>query len=143
MTPEWLLNSMQTQFDSYDDIARTCNDEQLQAKPDIPAVKSIAEHLWCVVGARESYAKAISAGEWQGFSCSMASFNQEDFVEKMVESAQAVRDAVQGIEAPDVWDDTKRELLLTLHEHEVMHEGQLIRHMASLGYDIPKSVKWY
>jgi predicted alpha/beta hydrolase len=30
---------------------------------------SIGGQLWCVVGARHSYAKAARAGSWQGFSC--------------------------------------------------------------------------
>ena len=30
---------------------------------------SIGSQLWCVVGARESYVRAISAGKWQGFAC--------------------------------------------------------------------------
>jgi hypothetical protein len=39
--------------------------------PNLPSNR-IAGQLWCVVGARESYTKAIEMGEWKGFSCSLA-----------------------------------------------------------------------
>ncbi len=38
--------------------------------PNLPS-NQISGQLWCVVGARESYLKAIEAGEWKGFSCSL------------------------------------------------------------------------
>lgn len=57
----------------------------------------------------------------------------------MKESAEAARSTIDAVVE---WDDARTELLLTLNEHEVMHEGQIIRHMYGLGYEIPVSVKW-
>ena len=45
------------------------------------------------------------------------------------------------LEAVEEWTEVKSELLTTLNEHEVMHEGQLIRHLYGLGYSIPEPVK--
>jgi hypothetical protein len=41
---------------------------------DLPGLPSnrIAGQLWCIVGARESYTKAIESGGWKGFSCSLS-----------------------------------------------------------------------
>jgi uncharacterized damage-inducible protein DinB len=134
-----LIKNLESRFAAYNDIVTGCNDDALQAKLDIPKHKSLAEHLWCVVGARESYAAAIESGEWKGFSCSLQQFTQADFSEKLKESATVVLSAIDSV---DEWTEQRNEFLLTLNEHEVMHEGQLIKHMYGLGYDIPGSVKW-
>lgn len=40
---------------------------------DLPALPSnrIAGQVWCIVGARESYTRAIEKGTWAGFSCTL------------------------------------------------------------------------
>lgn len=134
-----LIKNMEARFAAYDDIIAGYSDETLQAKLNVPKHKSLAEHLWCVVGARESYAAAMEADEWKGFSCSLQQFTQADFSKKLKESAETVLSTINTI---DEWTDTRNEFLLTLNEHEVMHEGQLIRHLYGLGFDIPESVKW-
>ena len=134
-----LIKNLEARFAAYNDIIAGCSDENLQLKLEVPKNKSPAEHLWCVVGARESYAGAIEANEWKGFSCSLQQFMQADFSGKLRESATVVSSAIGTV---GEWTDTRNELLLALYEHEVMHEGQLIRHMYGLGYDIPESVKW-
>lgn len=134
-----LIKNLKERFSVYDDIIAGSGDERLQVKLEVPKNKSLAEHLWCVVGARESYAAAIAANEWKGFACSLQQFMQTDFSKKLKTSADAVLTAIESV---DDWTDTRSELLLTLYEHEVMHEGQLIRHMYGLGFDIPESVKW-
>ena len=35
---------------------------------DLPS-NSIGEQLWCIIGARESYLKAMRNEDWAGFSC--------------------------------------------------------------------------
>ncbi len=134
-----LIKNLEARFVAYTDIITGCSDEQLQQKLDVPRNKSLAEHLWCVVGARESYAAAIKADEWKGFSCSLQQFTQVDFSEKLKESAGVVLSCIGEVEE---WTEARNELVLALYEHEVMHEGQLIRHMYSLGYSVPESVKW-
>ena len=128
-----------TRFDAYADLAEQLTDELLHQKVDVPKHKSLAEHLWCVVGARESYATAIETGAWPGFSCSMESFTAKDFKAKLTESSNSVRSAVSGL---DAWSDEQSEFLATLAEHEVMHEGQIIRHMYALERELPASWVW-
>lgn len=134
-----IMNNMASRFSAYSEIVAGLNDASLQSRLEIPKNKSLAEHLWCVIGARESYARAIEADEWSGFACSLENYSQADFTLKLAESASGVLSAVGGVEQ---WTPGRTELLLALYEHEVMHEGQLIRHMYGLGYDIPESVKW-
>jgi len=54
-------------------------------------------------------------------------------------SSRAVQDAIAGI---CEWTPIRDELLLALAEHEVMHEGQIIRHVYGLEGTLPKSWKW-
>lgn len=134
-----IIKNLAARFAAYNDIIVGCSDEQLQLKSDVLKNKSLAEHLWCIVGARESYASAIGADEWKGFSCSLEQFTQAEFSDKLKTSAEV---ALSGISSVDKWTESRNALLLALYEHEVMHEGQLIRHMYGLELDIPESVKW-
>jgi len=56
-----ILENLKTRFAAYDDLALELDDAALDARIDVPKYKSLKEHLWCVVGARESYAKALKA----------------------------------------------------------------------------------
>ena len=134
-----LISRLRARFEAYEDLAKTLDQELLSKKIDIPRHKSLAEHLWCVVGARESYARALEAGTWSGFSCSMQSFNPEDFTTKLQESSTTVEAALAGISD---WNAERSELLARLAEHEVMHEGQIIRHMYALERELPDSWVW-
>ena len=136
---ELLVERIRSRFDAYNEIIASSDDEALIATLDVPKHKNLAEHLWCVVGARESYARALAAGEWVGFDCSLQAFGHTDFARKLEESATSV---LSVIDAVNEWDDVRTELLLTLNEHEVMHEGQIIRHLFGLESKIPTSVKW-
>jgi len=134
---ETVVQNLIKRFDSYAELIGI--DVNLSQKLDAPKHKSLGEHLWCVVGARESYAKALRSGEWDGFNCSMTEFLQTDFIEKLQTSAEDVKDAIKQI---DDWTQNRELLLLELSDHEVMHEGQIIRHLYGLGCEIPASVKW-
>lgn len=134
---ETVVQNLIKRFDSYAELIGI--DVNLSQKLDAPKHKSLGEHLWCLVGARESYAKALRSGEWDGFNCSMTEFLQTDFIEKLQTSAEDVKDAIKQI---DDWTQNRELLLLELSDHEVMHEGQIIRHLYGLGYEIPASVKW-
>lgn len=111
----------------------------MNQKIDVPKHKSLAEHLWCVVGARESYARAIEQGSWAGFGCSMQAFGAADFREKLKTSSSAVELAIRTVSD---WNDERSDLLATLAEHEVMHEGQIIRHIYALERELPESWVW-
>ena len=134
-----LIDALKTRFQSYDDLVTVTNDVDLSKKTEIPKHKSLAEHLWCVVGARESYARSITNGKWEGFNCSMKDFSHTAFVEKVRSSAAEVATAIEDVSE---WNKERDELLLALSEHEVMHEGQIIRHLYGTETKIPSSVKW-
>ena len=135
---EAVIQGLIERFNSYVDLVSS-SDIELSKKLDVPKHKSLGEHLWCIVGARESYAKALRAGKWDGFSCSMKEFSQSDFTEKLKASADEVRSAIEEIKD---WSQERDALLLALSDHEVMHEGQIIRHLYGIEYEIPSSIKW-
>ena len=134
-----LTSRLYSRLNAYADLAASLDDDVLHRTINVPKHKSLAEHLWCVVGARESYAKAIESGAWDGFSCSMDSFTAADFKTKLAESGEQVSNAVTGVES---WSDEQKDFLITLAEHEVMHEGQIIRHIYALELELPSSWTW-
>lgn len=136
---ELIVGRLLTRFQAYKDLAAVVDDALLNEKIDVPKHKSLAEHLWCLVGARESYARAIEQGSWAGFSCSMDAFSAADFAAKLAESGSAVELAIGNVSD---WTEERSDLLATLAEHEVMHEGQIIRHMYALERELPSSWVW-
>ena len=136
---ELIVSRLLARFSAYADLASMLDDDLLNRKIDVPRHKSLAEHLWCVVGARESYARSIEQGTWVGFSCSMTAFTANDFVGKLEESGAAVERAIG--EVTD-WSEERSSLVATLAEHEGMHEGQIIRHIYALEEELPESWVW-
>ena len=136
---ETIIRNLTARFAAFQDLLEQTDEAALQNRLDVPKSKSVAEHLWCVVGARESYARAIEAGAWQGFSCSMTSFSRDDFGQALNGSASAVVTALAAVEQ---WTEERDTLLATLNEHEVMHEGQIIRHLYGVEANPPESFRW-
>lgn len=131
--------ALEARFASYIDLISSVDDSALQRTIDLPKHKSLAQHLWCVVGARESYARAIHEGEWKGFNCSLTTTTQREISEKLESSAMLVMKTIKEV---TTWTAERDRLFISLAEHEVMHEGQIIRHMYALEMDIPNSVEW-
>jgi uncharacterized damage-inducible protein DinB len=136
---ETIIVNLKSRIESYADLITAIDADDLGVKLNVPGDKSVAEHLWCVVGARESYAQALITGEWQGFSCSLKKYERGDFEQSLASSGQALLAAIQGVTE---WSLAHDELLASVSEHEVMHEGQIIRHMYGLGRELPKSWRW-
>ena len=92
---------------------------------DIPGLPSnrIAGQVWCIVGARESYLKAIAAGGWQGFSCSLTSPRAK---EPVLAALDATQQSLGEFDFAHL-GDAQLDLAFALLEHEVQHHGQLIR----------------
>lgn len=92
---------------------------------DLPGLPSnrIAGQLWCVIGARESYTRAIVAGRWQGFSCSLTTPRVKQSVLAALQSTQERLNEIDftGLTAGQL------DLAFDLLEHEIQHHGQLIR----------------
>ena len=134
-----IIRNLQQRMYGYNELVTDIDRADLGVSLDVPKSKTIKDHLWCIVGARESYAKAIAAGEWCGFSCSMGSYERDDFAVALAGSAQTVLDVIARVTD---WTASRDDLLALLSEHEVMHEGQIIRHMYGLGLTLPKSWIW-
>jgi len=91
--------------------------------PNLPS-NSMGEQFWCIVGARESYLRAMQRGQWGGFSCSLKNSLAKDMVlAKLEDTSLAIMEFLQSA----TWTPVTVSFLLDLLEHEVQHHGQLIR----------------
>ena len=130
--------SVNRSVDLYRELVAAIPEPALQSK--LPGLRSnsVGQQLWCVIGARESYGRAIQAGEWKGFSCSLAG----DLCHVKSELAQALdrsgADLLAVLESGEVLTDNQSQLLLDLLEHETAHQGQLIRYLYGLNLTIPE-----
>jgi hypothetical protein len=104
--------------------------------PNLPS-NQIAGQLWCMVGARESYLKAIEAGEWSGFSCSLKSPREKQSV---LEALEGSFHRLNDIDFT-IFSETQKKLAFDLLEHEVQHHGQLIRYVFANQLTFPDSWK--
>ena len=99
---------------------------------------TIGEQFWCIVGARESYLKALENDKWMGFECSL---DWELCCDKSAVK-KALKDSGNNIKNfLDCNSDLNLELLINLLEHEVRHQGQLIRYVYGLKLNFPNSWK--
>jgi len=131
--------SFERSFGLYRDLIGGLNAETLGSKLNGVPSNTLGAQLWCVVGARESYARAVAAGAWAGFSCSLtAPTDRASVVASIRTSEDAVR---QVLTALDGDDDSRARLLVDLLEHETQHHGQLIRYLYGLRLPIPPSWK--
>ncbi len=103
---------------------------------DLPSNR-VAGQLWRIVGARESYTKAIEAGAWVGFSCSLDSPRIKPSV---LAALDATRSRLAEVDFTAL-TDAQLDLAFALLEHEVQHHGQLIRFVYANGLTFPESWK--
>ena len=114
--------------------------EEPSLKLDLPELPSntIAGQVWCMVGARESYLKAIQNEQWRGFSCSLEDANSKP---QVLEAFSRSRDAVIEFIENAKLSAMQLNFLLDLLEHEIQHHGQLIRYMYGNKLGFPQSWK--
>ena len=140
-TAEIIRERFERSFRLYHDLLSELPESALAATlPGLPS-NPIGGQLWCVVGARESYARAIAGGEWVGFACSLSAAETTEraaMQDGLSRSAAAVLTAIDGLEPTD---DVRSRLALQLLEHEAAHHGQLIRYLYGLRLAIPASWK--
>lgn len=135
-----VLKNIRQRFESLLELVISLESSLLNAQLDIPKNKSVGEHMWCIIGARESYAHALKIGKWDGFSCSLEEIDStQSIITKLKSSAEEFEIEVSKIQH---WSPERHDLLVHLLEHETMHEGQLIRHLYALEHSLPDSVKW-
>lgn len=111
--------------------------DEIALNLDLPYLPSnrIAGQLWCIVGARESYSKAIEMGGWKGFSCSLATPKNKQSVLLILEETNNKFNGINFIRMTDLQTD----LAFSLLEHEIQHHGQLIRFVYANGLTFPES----
>lgn len=130
-----LLGRLSRAFALTRDLVAHLDEEALGL--DLPGLPSneIAGQLWCVVGARESYLRAIEAGAWQGFACGLDAPREKRAVLAALDAAAA---RLGGLDAAG-WSEAQEGLALDLLEHEVQHHGQLIRFVYGNRLSFPAS----
>lgn len=104
---------------------------------DLPGLPSnrIADQLWCIVGARESYTTALEQGGWQGFSCSLATPRVRQAV---LDKLDVTHRRLKAIDFATL-TDAQITLAFALLEHEVQHHGQIIRFVYGNRLSFPNS----
>jgi hypothetical protein len=131
--------SFERSFGLYRDLLGVLDARALTSGlPGLPS-NSIGAQLWCVVGARESYARAITAGGWSGFTCSLDEPGDPGRVAAALESSAAT--VASALRSQERLTDLQERLVLDLLEHEAQHHGQLIRYLYGLRLPIPASWK--
>lgn len=127
-------------FAMYDELIASLTSDDLRQKLPVPS-NVMGAQRWCVIGARESWARAIEKGAWVGFSCSVTSpadvVKPEVMGQALARSAAAVREASKT--APN--NEGRTDLKLRLLVHESQHQGQILRYLLGLKIQVPPSWK--
>ncbi|QDT96043.1 hypothetical protein [Gimesia aquarii] len=131
--------SFDRSFTLYRDLIESIEESTLSSKLARLPSNTLGLQLWCVIGARESFSKAIQANQWSGFSCSLENTdNKVSVAEALHRSESAVSEALETIAE---FSDVQNRLIIDLLEHEAAHHGQLIRYLYGLKLTIPASWK--
>lgn len=118
------------------DLATVLPEHALQFKlGDLPS-NTIGEQFWCMVGARESYLKAMRNAGWAGFSCSLTDTASKEMVMSCLDDSSA---RCLAFLAGGSLSEVQLGFILDLLEHEVQHHGQLIRYMYANRLAFPQS----
>jgi hypothetical protein len=102
--------------------------------PNLPSNR-ISGQLWCMIGARESFTKAIETSGWKGFSCSLTTPHMKQSVLAALETTHKQLNEIDFTELTNV----QIEFAFDLLEHEIQHHGQLIRFIYGNGLTFPAS----
>lgn len=116
------------------DFYEYVSEEHLHLKIQNVPSNSIGDQVWCIIGARESYIRALIKAKWDGFSCSLSDTKDKKLiVNRLQETYQELEHVLEEKTPRDI------NLLIDLLEHEVQHHGQLIRYSYANGLGFPKS----
>ena len=84
---------------------------------------TLGKQAWCIIGARESYFRAMKFGKWNGFGCSLNDVNDKtQVISRLKVTSKEIIDFI-------VAKEDLRECLgfmLEILENELLHHGQLI-----------------
>lgn len=101
---------------------------------DLPS-NSIGEQFWCIIGARESFIRAITSNNWMGFSCSLTDCSSKTEILKHLSKTSDDLDTIFDMDL----NENQKNFMMELLEHEIQHHGQLIRYMYANTLSFPKS----
>jgi hypothetical protein len=131
-----LVEHLKRAFNLTDDLVQGLSETDFTLKlNDLPS-NTVGEQLWCIIGARESYLKAIINEGWSGFSCSL---NDTTSKVEILRSLQKSADECLHFLKSHELNETQSGLLITLLEHEIQHHGQLIRYVYGNKLSFPRS----
>lgn len=119
-----------------DSLASGLSAEALQSRNGKARSNTIGGQFWCLVGARESYARAFEVGSWQGFACSLTEPHAPAAVTTALADSRT-RIEAHLADAPPQLDEAREAILLDLLQHEAQHQGQLIRYFYANGLAFP------
>lgn len=125
-------------LDLTDALAESLSDKALEARNGAARSNTIGAQFWCLVGARESYARAFAAGAWQGFACSLDDVAHVDAVKEKLRASRHLLASHLAGAAPS---EARIAIMLDLAEHEVQHHGQLIRYFYANDLPFPAAFK--
>ncbi len=131
-----LLNHLKRSFELSRELVEGLSESELELKLKNLPSNTIGQQIWCMIGARESYLKAIEKGGWAGFSCSLTNASSKDDVLTCLIRSQ--NDFLNFLQEREL-DEGQVEYLVTLLEHEIQHHGQLIRYFYANKLIFPKS----
>ena len=128
-------------FSLYTDLVQDLNKENLEM--DLVGLPSntIGQQLWCVIGARQSYLKAIINSGWQGFACGLdwkSTGDKSAVQEQLRVSSEAFLSAIESMES---LNSAQQSLMFDLIEHEAQHHGQLVRYLYAQKIPVPQTWK--
>ena len=123
-------------FDLYAEIIASLDGAQLRQSLPVPS-NPIGMQLWCVVGARETWARAMETGTWGPFGCSIGSFEDTQKPGLVAEALEASASAFREAALANDMDETRTDFKLALLEHESQHLGQILRYLLGLGIEPP------
>ena len=132
-----LVHRLQRALDLTDSLAAALGDESLALHNGDAPSNTIGSQFWCLIGARESYARGITEGEWKGFACSLSGEDAHRAGPVCTALGAAHAKVIESVERE--LDPARSALVFDLLEHEVQHHGQLIRYFYANGITFPEA----
>lgn len=127
-------------FALYAELIDALEEPHLARSLPVPS-NPIGLQLWCVVGARETWARALETGRWGPFRCSIGGVEETRRLDVVARALETSAAAYRAAAAAVTDDGARSELKLGLLEHENQHLGQLLRYLLGLGLAVPPGWK--
>jgi hypothetical protein len=118
------------------DLVESLEENKLNLKLGNLPSNTFGEQLSCIIGARESYIRAIEHEGWKGYSCSLKNCNSKsEVLDSLKHTVKLMRNILPRFD----YNEVQFNLLIDLLEHETMHHGQLIRYIYANKLQFPIS----